>query len=201
MTSFFIATQPVSANTVDTAATAGGVSTDFYLVLSSNTSPAGVGPTRSATSYTFVTSNEIYSKIFSAQCARVSAFVAENLERLDRADDDYNENIIELIANVIDLVGEPAYGTVSLEAQVQQRNAFVFERLLCAIAESRHKDTEFYRLELLRNYAEGADFRTKRAAVRALGRMKTDAARAALNEIGHNKSNAELAKLATAYLD
>src|SRR5438067_1056820 len=57
-------------------------------------------------SYTFVTTSQQYMKIFSAQCDRVSNYIYGQLEHLDRSDDDQNEEIVDSIANVIDLVGE-----------------------------------------------------------------------------------------------
>lgn len=67
-------------------------------------------------SYTLSSVVNMYQKIFSDRCARVSAFIYDNLEQLDRSDDNYNEKIIERIAEAIDLVGEPASCTAALDA-------------------------------------------------------------------------------------
>jgi hypothetical protein len=78
-------------------------------------------------------------------------------------------------------------------------NGFVFERLLLAIASSNHKETEAYRLALLRTYADQSDPNTKRAAVRALGRMRTQGAKDALREIGRYSGRGEIMSMAMAY--
>lgn len=151
-------------------------------------------------SYTFITTFDIYQEIFSKQCARVGMFIYDSLEKLDRSDDDNNEEIIEHIANVIDIVGEPAVYTAALEANFLYNNNFAFERLLLAIATSSHKETEAYRLELLRGYADNPDYRTRLAAVRALARMKTDGAKSELQKISSRTERGEIPQMAAALL-
>jgi hypothetical protein len=151
-------------------------------------------------SYTFISTQDRYMNIFSAQCDRVGAFIYNKIDQLDRSDDDYNEVIVDSIADVIDLVGEPAYYTASLEAKILQEDAFAFERLLLAIASARHKETEDNRLQLLQQYAENSDPRVRRAAVRALSRMKSEGARKALQQIAAGADQGELTRLATAFL-
>ncbi len=151
-------------------------------------------------SYTLSTVVNMYKKIFSDQCARVSAFIYDNLQQLDRSDDDYNEKIIERIAEAIDLVGEPASCTAAIDANLLREDHFVFANLLLAIASSRHGETEGYRLKVLRDYAQSEDPRTRRAATRALGRMHTDDAKNALQEISRQAGRSEVSQLAAAYL-
>jgi len=172
-----------------------------------NTSGTGVMGTNVAvnfgavpSSYTLSTVVNTYQKIFSDQCARVSSFIYNNLEQLDRSDDDYNEKIIERIADAIDLVGEPASCTAAMDASLLREDHFVFASLLLAIASSRHRETEGYRLKVLRNYAESEDPRTRRAAIRALGRMHSDDAKGALREISTQTGRSEISQLAAAYL-
>jgi hypothetical protein len=151
-------------------------------------------------SYTFVTTTDQYMKIFSAQCDRVSAFIHEKLEQLDRSDDDQNEEIVDSIANVIDLVGEPASCTAEMEARLLEDESFIFERLLLAIATAHYKETEAYRLRVLRQYAGNANYLVRRAAVRALGRMDTEGAKRALREISGQKDGGEISHFAAALL-
>jgi hypothetical protein len=156
----------------------------------------GVAPS----SYTLSAVVNMYQKIFSDQCARVSSFIYDNLEQLDRSDDDYNEKIIERIAEAIDLVGEPASYTATIDANILREDHFVFSRLLLAIASSRHRETEAYRLEVLRGYAQNEDVRTRHAAIRALGRMRSDAAKNALREISKQAGQKrEVAQFAAAF--
>jgi hypothetical protein len=150
--------------------------------------------------YTFVTSSDQYTKIFSAQCDRVSNLIFGQLEQVDRSDDDQNEAIIDSIANVIALVGEPAAYTALLEARLLQNDPTVLEPLLLAIATARHKETEPARIEVLQRYAGDANYRIRRAAVRALGRMGAEAARNALKEISNRNRGAEIGRLAAALL-
>jgi HEAT repeat protein len=130
----------------------------------------------------------------------VSAFIYQNLQQLDRYDDEYNEKIIERIAEAIDLVGEPASCTAALDAKVLREDHFVFANLLLAIASSRHRDSESYRLEVLRAFAQNDDPQTRRAAIRALGRMPSGDARNALREISKQAGGrSELAQLSAAF--
>jgi hypothetical protein len=150
--------------------------------------------------YTFTTTVAMYRDIFSAQCARVHTLIYENLEQLDHYDDDYNEKIINRITDAIDLVGEPAYCTAFLEARQLRDDRYSFERLLLAIGGSRHRETEGLRLEMLRSYAESSDSRSRRAAVRALGRMDSQSAKSLLRKIGDKADCSEIAQMATALL-
>jgi hypothetical protein len=161
----------------------------------SNTSLAETWPPHAVTSLT-----AMYKQILSNQCVRASAYICDSLERLDRSDDDYNEGIIERIASAIDLVGEPAYCSAFAEATLLREDRFVFERLLLAVASSRHKETEPYRLEMLRRYAESPDARTRYSAVRALGRMDSAAAKSLLREIASKADHSEVTQMAAAQL-
>src|SRR5262249_43785171 len=134
-------------------------------------------------SYTFTTSANQYTKIFSAQCDRVSNFIFGQLEQLDRSDEDQNETVAEGIANIISLVGEPAAYTALFEAGLLKNDPTALEPLLLAIAVARHKETEADRVRVLRRLADDANYRVRRAAVRALGRMTAEVARSALREI------------------
>ncbi|MEY9466331.1 hypothetical protein ABH973_006744 [Bradyrhizobium ottawaense] len=153
----------------------------------------------SSPSYTFVSSFDQYQKIFSGQCDRVHSYIYGQLDNLDQ-DDDQNEEVIENIARVIDLMGEPASGTAMLEASLLKDNLNVLGPLLLAIGASCHRDTEYLRAEALRNYAKDPDYRVRKAAVRALGRMKALPAKRALEEISSQKETGELALLAEAML-
>jgi hypothetical protein len=154
----------------------------------------------SSPSYTFVTSFDQYAKIFSAQCDRVSNFIFGQLEQIDRSDDDQNEAIVDGIANVIGLVGEPAAYTALLEANILKRDPTILEPLLLGIATARHKDTEAARVQELQRYAGDSNHRVRRAAVRALGRMGTETAKNALKEIRDRNQGAEIGRLAAALL-
>lgn len=152
-------------------------------------------------SYTFVTTLDLYEKIFSGQCDRVSNYIFGQLERLDRgSDEDQNEVIIERIADVIDLVGEPAACTTVLEARLLKQDPPMLEPLLLAIGSAQHKETEAGRVQILSQFASDSDYRVKRAAVRALGRMNTEAARRALVEISRHHERTEIGRFAAAML-
>ncbi|SFV17282.1 HEAT repeat domain-containing protein [Bradyrhizobium arachidis] len=151
-------------------------------------------------SYTFVTSFDQYQKIFSGQCDRVHSFIYGQLDNLDQSDDDQNEEVVDCIARIIDLMGEPASCTAVLEAGLLKENLSAFEPLLLAIGASRHRDTEYLRAHALRGYAKDADYRVRKAAVRALGRMKALPAKQALEEISSQKDTGEIALLAAAML-
>src|SRR5215467_1125830 len=66
--------------------------------------------------YAFTSTLDQYSRIFSGQCDRVGAFIYNKLLQLNPSDEDENEAIVDSIADVIDLVGEPASGTAVMEA-------------------------------------------------------------------------------------
>ena len=166
----------------------------------SNTFTAATNKATVPASYTFVTTHDHFVKIFSGQCDRVNSFIYDKLEHLERSDDDRNEDIVEDIAFVIDLVGEPASCTAAMEARLLKGEPFMFERLLLAIATARHKETEADRLRVLRQYTDDKDYRIRRAAVRALGRMNTEAAKSALNEIRGREEGKELGHFAGALL-
>lgn len=151
-------------------------------------------------SYTFTSTIDQYKRIFSAQCVRVGKFVDQKLEQLDLDDDDKNEDVVDSIAQVIDLVGEPAFGTMLMEARILRGQGFTFERLLLAIASSHHKETEGARLKLLQQYAADFDYRVRRAAVRALGRMDTEGAKKTLTEISSDNAGSEMGRFAGALL-
>ncbi|WP_439375382.1 HEAT repeat domain-containing protein [Bradyrhizobium sp. DASA03120] len=151
-------------------------------------------------SYTFLTSFDQYQKIFSGQCDRVHSFIYGQLDNVDQSDDDQNEEVVDCIARVIDLVGEPASCTAVLEAGILKENLSALEPLLLAIGTSRHRDTEYLRAEALHGYAKDPDYRVRRAAVRALGRMKALPAKHALEEISSQKEMGEIALLAAAML-
>jgi hypothetical protein len=152
-----------------------------------------VGP-----AYMFTAPLSEYRRIFSEQCNRVSAFIYEHFEQLNRHDDDCNEKIIERVASAIDLVGEPAFGAAYLEASVLRKDKFALEQLLFAVATAKGKETEAGRLEMLRGYVESSDPSTRRAAVRALGRMESQDAKALLRKIGSPPAHGEIAQLAAA---
>lgn len=151
-------------------------------------------------SYTFVSSFDQYQKIFSGQCDRVHSYIHGQLDNLDRSDDDQNEEVVDSIARVIDLVGEPASCTAMLEASILKDNPSAFEPLLLAIGSSRHRDTELLRAEMLRRFVQDSDYRVRKAAVRALGRMKSSTAKRALEEVSKRKEMGEVALLAAALL-
>lgn len=151
-------------------------------------------------SYTFASSNDQYTKIFSAQCDRVSNFIFGQLQQLDRSDEDQNETVVDGIANVISLMGEPAAYTALFEANFLKSDPTVLEPLLFAIATAHHDETEADRVEMLKRYAGDVNYRVRRAAVRALGRMGTKAARNALREIGDSNAGTEMGRLAIALL-
>ncbi len=172
------------------------VSTNYMVVRSSNTAP--VDATASGVTYAFMSSAEQYEKIFSAQCSRIGSVINDRLQNLDRADDDYNESIIDYIARIIDLVGEPAFLTAAVEARCAEDNAAMLEPLLLAIASAKHKESEGMRLDAIKNFAERSDFRTQRAAVRALSRFNSPNSKALLKQIGANYNQSEIGKMATA---
>jgi hypothetical protein len=168
----------------------------YFVVYSANTSPLQAMRSSTPVSYTFTSSADQYQKIFSAQCSRVGSIINENLHQLDRSDDDYNETLVDQIAKLIDLLGEPAFLTAAMEAGCATDDAFALEPLLLAIASSTHKETENLRLELVKKYAERPDFKTKRAAVRALGRFKSANAKELLREISAKSGRSEIAQMA-----
>jgi hypothetical protein len=149
--------------------------------------------------YTFATSYNQALRILGAQCNRVHNYIHGQLENVDRSDDDQNEMIVDKIARVIDLVGEPASCTAVFEAELLKNNPNVFEPLVLAIGTARNKESEADRVQALRRYANDSNNRVKRAAVRALGRMDAPAARVALNDINRNGTG-EVAQLAAAML-
>ena len=158
--------------------------------INQGTAPVGV---------TFTTTLWMYQKIMSEQCVRTSSLIFESLGQLDYENDDYNEQVVERIADAIDLVGEPAYCTALLEARHLQ-DRFAFGYLLLGIASSKSKETETHRLRTLCGYTEDSDYRTRRAAVRALGRMGAAGAKQALREISENAAHGEIAQMARAFL-
>jgi hypothetical protein len=151
-------------------------------------------------SYTFSTSSDQYANILAAQCDRVSNFIFGQLEQLDRSDEDQNDTIVDGISNVIGLVGEPAAYVAVLEAKLLRSDPTVLEPLLLAIATARHKETEAGRVQVLQNYASDTNYRVRRAAIRALGRMDSEAARNALKNISSRNQDGELGRLAAAML-
>ena len=156
--------------------------------------------TLAAPSYTFFTnSNDQYLKIFSAQCDRVNNYIFGQLERVDRSDQDQNEVVADSIAGVIDLVGEPAACTALFEAHLLTEEPAILEPLLLAIGSASHKATEPARIAALRQFANASNYRVRRAAIRALGRMKAPAAKQALRDISKN-SQGEIASFAAAFL-
>jgi len=151
-------------------------------------------------SFTFMTTLDQYTKIFSGQCNRMHSYIYGQLESIDRSDDDQNETIIDNIADIIDLVGEPASFTAMFEAGFLKDDPSALEPLLLAIGTARQKETEDYRAETLRRFAQDSDYRVRRAAVRALGRMKSQAAKRALHDISNRPEAGEIAGLAAAML-
>ncbi|MFT4116548.1 HEAT repeat domain-containing protein [Bradyrhizobium sp.] len=154
----------------------------------------------SSPSYTFTTSFVQYQQIFSGQCDRVHSFIHGQLDNVDQSDDDQNEEVVDCIAHIIDLIGEPASCTAVFEAGLLKENMSAFEPLLLAIGSSRHRETEYLRAEALHGYAKDVDFRVRKAAVRALGRMKALPAKQALEQISQQKDAGETALLAAAML-
>jgi hypothetical protein len=172
--------------------------------LDSSTASAGVTQANNRAvaplSYTFTTTVEQYQSIFAGQCNRVSNLIFGQLEQIDLSNDGSNESAIDCIAGVIDLVGEPAACTALLEASILRENASVLEPLLLALGTATHKETEATRVEALRRFAADPNFRVKRAAVRALGRMTAPSARTALTDIRNQNNNSEIGLLAAACL-
>jgi hypothetical protein len=182
------------------------VDNSAFVSINVNTSTASWGVTKADNrtlappSYTFVSSStDQYTKIFSAQCDRVNNYIFGQLERVDRSDQDQNEVVADGIAGVIDLVGEPAACTALFEAHLLTEEPTILEPLLLAIGSASHKETEAARIAGLRHFANASNYRIKRAAIRALGRMKAPAARQALREISKN-SQGEIASFAAALL-
>jgi oligoendopeptidase F len=185
-----VSTATMTANNVAIASATGTGFQSGNIAINYGVTPA---------SYTLSTMVNMYQKLFSDQSARVSTFIYDNLQQLDRSDDEYNEKIIERIAEAIDLVGEPASCVAALDAKVLREDHFVFANLLLAIASSRHRDSESYRLEVLRAFAQNDDPQTRRAAIRALGRMPSREAKDALREISKQAGGrSELAQLSAA---
>jgi hypothetical protein len=151
-------------------------------------------------SYTFVTSLDQYQKIFSGQCNRVYNYIHGQLESVDQSEDSQTEMVIDNIANVIDLVGEPASCTAVFEASLLKDNLSIFEPLLLAIGAASHKESEADRANVLSHYTQDSNYSVRRAAVRALGRMSAPAAKKALTEISIQKNSGEIGLLAAAYL-
>ena len=151
-------------------------------------------------SYTFTSTVEQYEKIFAGQCNRVSNYIYGQLEQIDLSSDDSNEAAADNIAGVIDLVGEPAAFTALLEASLLKDNVSMLEPLLLAVGSVTQKETDQARVDALRQFVDDPNHRIKRAAVRALGRMSSPAAREALTDISHQGSNGEIGLLAAACL-
>jgi hypothetical protein len=61
---------------------------------------------------------------------RVNNYIFGQLERVDRSDQDQNEVVADKIADVINLVGEPAACTALFEAKLLKNEPTVLERLL-----------------------------------------------------------------------
>jgi hypothetical protein len=153
-----------------------------------------------APSYTFVSYADQYTTIFAAQCDRVSNYIFGQLERVDRSDQGQNETIVDAIADVIGLVGEPAAYTALFEARLLKDEPTVLEPLLLAVGSAHHKESEADRVQALNHYADDPNYRVKRAAVRALSRMNTESARNALREISDRNQGKEIGHFATALL-
>jgi hypothetical protein len=179
-------------------------STFVSVNLSSSTAYSGVtaadNRTLASPSYTFVARSDQYTKILSAQCDRVSNHIFGQLEHVDRSDQDQNELIVDDIAEVIGLVGEPAAYAALFEAHLLKEDPTVLEPLLLAIGSAHHKESEADRVQALRQYANDADYRIRRAAVRALGRMNTAVARSVLRDISSHNQGSEIGRFAAAML-
>ena len=178
-----------------------------FVTVNVNSSTAMGFPTKEAgnraltpPSYTFVTSVDQYETILSAQCDRVSNYIFGQLEQIDRSDDDQNEAIIGELSNVIGLVGEPAAYTALFEARLLKNDPTILEPLLLALATARHKETEADRVQALYQFANDPNYRVKRAAIRALGRMDAEVAKDALREISRRNKGGELGHYAAALL-
>ncbi|HZP76600.1 MAG TPA: HEAT repeat domain-containing protein [Pseudolabrys sp.] len=182
------------------------VDTSTFLSVNSNSSTGTMVITQSANqavaspAYTFSTTVDQYKRIFSAQCDRVSNYIFGQLEYVSRSDDEQNESISEGIANVISLVGEPAAYTAFVEAKMLKDNPGMLGPLFIGIATADHKETEQDRVEALRRYAGDENYRVRRAAIRALGRMEAPAAQQALKDISRQNQGAELGQYAAALL-
>jgi len=176
--------------------------TTFWLTsgTASNVVPMADNSAAVSPSYTFLTTLDQSLKIFSGQCNRVSNYIYGQLEQVDFSSDDQNEAVADSIASVINLVGEPASCTAVFEANLLRENASMLEPLLLGIGSAHHKETENARVQVLRQFASDPNYRVKRAAVRALGRMSAPAAKAALTDISHQGNNGEIGLLAAACL-
>jgi HEAT repeat protein len=158
-----------------------------------------VNAAAASSSFTVVTTLDQCTRIFSAQCDRVSSYIFGQLERATPSDQDQNEVVANSIAGVIDLVGEPAAYTAVFEADLLRNEPTVLEPLLLGIGSASHKETEGSRAAVLRQFADSSNYRVRRAAVRALGRMNTTPAKDALREISKN-GQGEISQLAAAFL-
>jgi HEAT repeat protein len=152
-------------------------------------------------SYSFLTTSDEYVRIFSAQCDRVHSYIAEKFEGLERTDEEQKDEVVESIAEVIGLVGEPAFGTVMLEAQQQQvDDPTRFGCLLRALALTDHQETEGQRINFLEGFTTSSDYGVKRAALDALGHMKAPEAKVALGRVEFEAGQDELKRLTAAML-
>jgi hypothetical protein len=149
--------------------------------------------------YRFTSNQNNYIEILSRQCARVGSFIYEQLQQLDRRDEDHNDKIVERISSVIELIGEPAFMTAYLESRTLIHDRFLFSKLLLAIAQSRDSFTENDRVEILRKYLSSADYRIRNIAVRALGEMNTDKSKEVLRAVSEG-DRGELGHVATGLL-
>ncbi len=171
----------------------------YMVVKTSNTAPNAETGGAVATTYNFwATTSEHYEKIFSAQCVRVGADIEDQLGNLDRSDDDCDEVVVDYIARIIDLVGEPAFLTAAVEAKCRANDPSTLEPLLLALATAKHKQTEGMRLDFVKDFAERPEYKVRRAAVRALSRFNSAQSKSVLKQIGLSSEQSEIGKMASA---
>jgi hypothetical protein len=145
--------------------------------------------------------NTTYVNILYRQCYRVQVFIGNQLHNLEWQDEEANGQVVNRIAEAIDLVGEPGIYAAYQQLAASRNNRLAFETLLWAVSVAKDKSTERHRVTVLTEFSREPDQAVRYNAVEALGNMATysESAQRALREISRSETNREIANMAAAY--
>jgi hypothetical protein len=169
---------------------------DVVVLMGSNLTPhANTSP--SSSSDITVT----YYDILSRQSQRTHNFIDIELRKLEWDEDEINEEVVNRIANALDLVGEPGIWAAYLELTIRRKNRFTVEKLLLALSEAKDGSTERHRIAVLGLFSQASDAALRYSAVEALGNMasRSAAAKAVLNNIRRTESDKQISRIADLY--
>jgi hypothetical protein len=143
--------------------------------------------------------SQTYIDILRRQYNRVCRFLEDAVNHLNSTDDDFNEEVVEQIAAIIDLVGEPALFAVDQQLKSPQRDYSTAEKFLLAIASARENETEDARTAVIAEHAQAKDNAIRYAAVHALARLGTKDARRIMENVAKTDPNSQIAHVAKAF--